>query len=89
MSETEALAALRAELDQRTAADQFAGAVLVAKNGKPIFTQAYGLADREKKIPNKLQTKFRLGSMNKMFTAVALAQLAQASCDLPIRLVST
>jgi len=78
MSETELLAALRAKLDQEVAADHFSGAVLLAKNGQPIFTAAYGLADREKKIPNKLDTQFRIGSMNKMFTAVAILQLAQA-----------
>lgn len=78
MSEGEALAALRAELDKNAAAGRFAGSVLVAKNGKQIFTGAYGLADREKKIPNKLDTRFRIGSMNKMFTAAAVLQLAQA-----------
>jgi CubicO group peptidase (beta-lactamase class C family) len=36
------------------------------------------MADREKKIPNKLSTRFRIGSMNKMFTAVAILQLVQA-----------
>ena len=73
-----ALAALRAELDKRVAADSFAGAVLVAKDGKPVFKAAYGLADRERKVPNKLDTQFRIGSMNKMFTAVSVLQLAQA-----------
>ena len=52
--------------------------MLVAKDGTPVFAQAYGLADRERKIPNTLRTRFRLGSMNKMFTAVATLQLAQA-----------
>jgi len=52
--------------------------VLVAKNGKPIYSAAYGLADREKKIPNTLNTKFRIGSMNKMLTATAVLQLNQA-----------
>jgi len=50
----------------------------VARKDKPLFSGAYGLADREKKIPNKLTTRFRIGSMNKMFTAVAVLQLAQA-----------
>lgn len=76
--EGEALAALRARVEQDAAADRFAGAVLVAKNGKPIFTGAYGLADREKKTPNKLSTRFRIGSMNKMFTATSILQLVQA-----------
>ncbi len=78
MSESDLLTALRTKLDQEVAADQFAGAVLIAKNGKPIFTAAYGLADREKKIPNKLGTRFRIGSMNKMFTATSILQLVQA-----------
>ncbi len=78
LSEEEALVALRKELEKRAAEDRFSGAVLVAKNGKPVFEQAYGMGDREKKIPNRLDTKFIIGSMNKMFTAVSVAQLAQA-----------
>jgi len=70
--------ALRAKLETESKAGEFSGAVLVAKNGVPIFQQAYGLADREKKIPNTPKTRFRIGSMNKMFTAVAIMQLVQA-----------
>jgi CubicO group peptidase (beta-lactamase class C family) len=78
LSEKELVAALKIKLDQETVADRFAGAVLLAKDGKPVFTGAYGLADREKKIANKLNTQFRIGSMNKMFTAVSILQLVQA-----------
>ncbi|HLW78441.1 MAG TPA: serine hydrolase domain-containing protein, partial [Terriglobia bacterium] len=78
MSEKDALAALRAKLDADASAGSFAGTVLVAKEGKPVFTGAYGLADRANKVPNKLDTRFRIGSMNKMFTAVAVLQLVQA-----------
>lgn len=78
LSEAEMLAALRAELEKLAAADRFSGAVLVAKNGKPIFAEAYGFADRDKQIENTLDTRFRIGSMNKMFTAVATLQLVQA-----------
>jgi D-alanyl-D-alanine carboxypeptidase len=78
MTEQELTGALGKKLEGEAAADQFAGAALLAKNGKPIFEQAYGLSDREKKIPNRLNTRFRLGSMNKMFTAVATLQLVQA-----------
>jgi CubicO group peptidase (beta-lactamase class C family) len=78
MSQDTAIAALRAELEKAAAADHFSGAVLLAKDGKAVFTAAYGLADREKKIPNKLDTRFRIGSMNKMFTAVSVLQLVQA-----------
>jgi D-alanyl-D-alanine carboxypeptidase len=63
----------------RMAADnQFSGAVLIAKNGRPIFRQAYGLADRDRRVPTTVETRFRIGSMNKMFTAVAIMQLVEA-----------
>jgi CubicO group peptidase (beta-lactamase class C family) len=78
LPEADAIAALRAELDALVAKDGFSGAVLVARHGKPIFAQAYGLADREKRIANTLDTRFRIGSMNKMFTATAILQLVQA-----------
>ncbi len=78
LSQAELVAALRAKLEKDSAADKFSGAVLLAKDGKSIFTGAYGMADREKKNPNTVTTKFRIGSMNKMFTAVAIVQLVQA-----------
>src|SRR6267142_3338513 len=65
MSQDAALTALRAEVEKAAAADRFSGTILIAKDGKPIFAAAYGLAEREKKISNKLDTRFRLGSMNK------------------------
>ena len=78
LTESGAIAAVKALLDKDTAANRFSGAVMVAKNGKTLFSGAYGLADREKKIPNRLDTRFRIGSMNKMFTAVSVLQLAEA-----------
>jgi len=78
LSQADALAALHAETEKNANADRFSGAVLVAKNGQAVFSGAYGLANREKKIPNTLGTQFRIGSMNKMFTAVAVLQLVQA-----------
>ncbi len=87
MNEAEALQALRAEIDKRVAADEFSGAVAIAKDGKVVFSEAYGFADREKKIANTVDTRFRIGSMNKMFTSVALLELVQAGkvkLDAPI-----
>jgi len=78
LSETELIARLRKQMDEKAVQGQFAGAVLVAKDGKPVYERAYGLADRENHIPNTLKTRFRNGSMNKMFTAVATLQLVQA-----------
>ncbi|HTG50268.1 MAG TPA: serine hydrolase domain-containing protein, partial [Gemmatimonadales bacterium] len=57
--------------------DEFSGVVLVAKGGRTILPRTYGLADRSWRIPNRLNTKFNLASMNKMFTAVAIAQLIE------------
>lgn len=78
MTENELVSDLCCKLDTESAEDRFSGAVLVARQGQPIFAQAYGLADRESGIPNTLQTRFRVGSINKMFTGVAVLQLAQA-----------
>lgn len=78
MSEPLAVEAAKARIDELAKDERFSGAVLVTKNGKPILSEVYGLADRDKKIPNSLSTKFRIGSMNKMFTAVSVLQLVQA-----------
>lgn len=59
------------------AADRFSGALLVAMDGAVRFEKAWGYADREAKTPNTPATKFRIGSMNKMFTAVATLQLVE------------
>ena len=72
------VAAVRAHLAAATSADQFSGAVLVARDGRTLFEGAYGLADRERNIANTPLTQFRVGSMNKMLTAVAVLQLVQA-----------
>lgn len=78
LTSSELIKALRTKLEKDSAAGQFSGAVMLVHNGKTEFSGAYGLADREKKIPNKLNTRFRIGSMNKMFTATSILQLVQA-----------
>ena len=70
-------AQVQAYLDSLAAEGKLSGAVLVAKEGKPIASKVAGIANRETNAPNTLETKFNLGSMNKMFTAIAIAQLAQ------------
>jgi CubicO group peptidase (beta-lactamase class C family) len=57
--------------------DEFAGSVLIARSDKVIFEKAYGWADRETKTSNTIETRFRIGSMNKMFTAVTAMQLVE------------
>ena len=65
-------------LDSLVAENKLSGAVLVAKDGVTIASKAAGIANKATGAPIDLKTKFNLGSMNKMFTSVAIAQLAQA-----------
>src|SRR5262245_20353040 len=58
-----------------TATDAFSGAVQVAWHGRPLVSRAVGLANRDFAIPNTPTTKFNMGSLGKMITAVAVAQL--------------
>jgi len=62
-------------LNLLTKRDAFTGAVLVARNGEVLFSQGYGLADRDQDLPNTPQTKYRLGSITKQFTAMAILML--------------
>jgi len=70
---------LPAVIDQRLQAEheaeRFSGAVLVARGEVLIHAQAIGMADREAGRPISLDTPINLGSINKMFTAIAIAQL--------------
>ena len=72
------LADVESMLAEEAAADRFSGAVLVTRYGEVLFSDAVGLADRDRAIENTLQTRFRIGSMNKMITAVAVLQLVEA-----------
>jgi CubicO group peptidase (beta-lactamase class C family) len=56
---------------------QFMGTVLVAENGKVIFSKGYGLANVERNIPNTPETKFMIGSITKQFTAMLVTQLME------------
>ena len=70
-----------ARLDQILAddvlTDAFSGVVQVAWHGHPLLTRAVGLAHHDFAIPNTPTTKFNMGSLGKMITAVAVAQLAE------------
>jgi CubicO group peptidase (beta-lactamase class C family) len=55
----------------------FGGAVLVARDGKPVVSRGYGLADGELNVSNTAQTKFRIGSLTKQFTAAAILLLQE------------
>jgi len=71
----ESLPSLKAHLDRWGANDQFTGAVLVAKGDQILFRQTYGMADRATGEPLKLDSRFRLASVSKQFTAAAILRL--------------
>jgi CubicO group peptidase (beta-lactamase class C family) len=77
VTEKERLQEIGAYLKRTGDADIFSGAVVIARDGKPVFAQAYGYANREKKIPNTVDTPFLLGSINKLFTGLAIGQLVE------------
>ncbi|NTW03912.1 MAG: beta-lactamase family protein, partial [Oscillochloris sp.] len=61
-----------------TTQGNFSGAVLVAYRGQMLIHTGYGLANQEQNIPATTQTRFRLASVSKPITALAVMQLAQA-----------
>ncbi|MBS0028916.1 serine hydrolase domain-containing protein [Chitinophaga sp. 22321] len=63
--------------DSLAARQDFNGCILVAENGKPIFEKAVGYADLDKKVPNRISTRFELASVSKQFTAMAIMQLKE------------
>ncbi|MGE8244997.1 MAG: serine hydrolase [Stenotrophomonas maltophilia] len=72
------LAQSRARLDDLQAQGKLSGSFLLAKDGTVLMAWQGGMADREQGVPVDAATKFRLASLNKMFTAVAILQLAEA-----------
>jgi CubicO group peptidase (beta-lactamase class C family) len=77
LDEAAAVAEMRAVLDRAAQADSFSGAALLARDGVPLMREARGLAERHFASPNRPSTRFNLGSINKMFTKTAIAQLAE------------
>ncbi|HYJ34080.1 MAG TPA: serine hydrolase [Candidatus Binatia bacterium] len=76
MKDAQVATALRAYVDSLARADAFSGAILLAKGDRVLERSAYGLASRRYGTPNRFDTKFNLGSINKAFTKVAIEQLA-------------
>ena len=74
-------AALARQVDafaaERAAAEQFAGVVLLARQGQVLLNAGYGMADRERGEESSTSTRFDVASLGKMFTGVAMAQLVE------------
>ncbi|MGE5741416.1 MAG: serine hydrolase domain-containing protein, partial [Candidatus Aminicenantes bacterium RBG_16_66_30] len=87
LGEKEAIDELRTVMDGLHKKDWFSGAVLVARGAEVLLTDFAGEANKGDHAPITIDTKFNLGSMNKMFTATAAARLVEAgklSFDDPI-----
>ncbi len=73
--------ALARELDKYLAdlatRNEFAGVVLVAKDGKTVLEKGYGEADRERHTPMSPDLRFNVASIGKAFTKLAIGQLVQ------------
>jgi CubicO group peptidase (beta-lactamase class C family) len=65
-------------VDELATSQAFTGAVLVAVDGKPVLRRAVGEANREWHVANTVDTRFRIGSATKTFTAVAILRLVDA-----------
>src|SRR6185436_10066847 len=76
MSAADLTRGLDGYLDTLAASGDFAGVVVVSKDGAKIFEKAYGLADRERKVANTPELRFNIASIGKAFTRAAIAQLA-------------
>jgi CubicO group peptidase (beta-lactamase class C family) len=77
VSDRDLAAQVRDHVKALTGPDEFSGAVLIAHNGRIVLAEAWGVADVASHTGNTPDTQFCIGSMNKMFTAVAILQLAQ------------
>ncbi len=78
LTEAQLLVALKVKLKRDTAAGVFSGVLLLAHDGLPVFAFASGLENRERGTRNSMRTRFGTASVGKVFTTVAVMQLAQA-----------
>ena len=74
---SELAARIEEALDVYAQAQQFSGVVLVAQEGSVLLDKGYGEADRANGIPNTGQTRFRIGSLTKQFTAMIILMLQE------------
>jgi CubicO group peptidase (beta-lactamase class C family) len=78
LTDGDAASQIRATLDERAKAGEFSGVALLARSSGTLMAGAWGLADRDRKTPIRTDTRFNFGSIGKIITRTALAQLAEA-----------
>ncbi|MEP7347300.1 MAG: serine hydrolase domain-containing protein, partial [Gemmatimonadaceae bacterium] len=77
LSDADIVQQLKGYVERLASRDVFSGTVLLARAGKPLYRAAFGEANKDFGVRNTVDTKFNLGSMNKMFTAVSVLQLSE------------
>jgi CubicO group peptidase (beta-lactamase class C family) len=87
LSEQQFLQEVKDLMEELIKRDVFSGTFLIAKGDEILLTSVGGEASKRFHVPNNIDTKFNLGSMNKMFTATSIMQLVEKghlSLDDPI-----
>lgn len=77
ISQKENIKRLSSELEKMEQTDHLSGVVLIAKDNKILYQKAFGFSNRADKVRNQLDTRFNMASMTKMFTGMAILQLAE------------
>ncbi len=77
LSEKDVIQEVKDLMQRLCARDVFSGTVLIAKDDNVLYSHACGEASKRFHVPNNIDTKFNLGSMNKMFTSTSIVQLEE------------
>ena len=88
VSEKARLQAIRRGAERAAKAGLLSGVVLIRRNGNTLWQAAYGEANRDSRVPNRLSTRFNLASVGKVFTTIAASQLVaegRLNYDAPVR----
>ncbi|WP_313917250.1 serine hydrolase domain-containing protein [Tahibacter sp.] len=72
------LTGIQAKASSMAKRGQFSGNLLITRRGETLLSRSWGHAERDKERANRAETPFRIASMFKMFTAVAVLQLVDA-----------
>jgi len=87
LSPAELTAKVNEYMDAAVRVDGFSGSIMIAKDGTPLISKGYGMANIELNVPNGPETVYRLGSITKQFTGLSIAILQERgklSVDDPI-----
>jgi CubicO group peptidase (beta-lactamase class C family) len=79
---------MRSRINQLAREKQFCGSLTLVQNGEIVARSSFGNANPALSIPNTPETQFNIGSIGKMFTAIAIAKLVEdgkLAYDRPIR----